>query len=60
MNWLIIIIIGVLVVALLVFLIIRNQKDEKEFEKKLNKDYPKYKDELSDTITGEPNNDGGI
>lgn len=41
MNWLILIIFGVLVVVLIVFLIIRNQKDEKEFEKELDNDYTK-------------------
>ncbi len=33
MNWLIIIIVGILAIALIVFLVIGNQKDEKEFEK---------------------------
>jgi large-conductance mechanosensitive channel len=47
MNWLIIIIVGILIIALIVFLVIRNQKDEKEFEKELDNDYhkPKSKDE---------------
>jgi flagellar biosynthesis/type III secretory pathway M-ring protein FliF/YscJ len=48
MNWVIIIIVGVLAVALIVFLIIRNQKDEKEFEGELNNDYPKPRDEEGD------------
>lgn len=60
MNWFIIIIVGIVVITLLVFLIIRNQKDEKEFEKKLNRDYPKYKGEESNAITDEPNNDDEI
>ncbi len=35
-----------MVIALIVFLVIRNQKDEKEFEKELDNDYhkPKSKD----------------
>ena len=48
MNWVIIVIVGVLAVALIVFLIIRNQKDEKEFERELNNDYPKPGDEEGD------------
>jgi large-conductance mechanosensitive channel len=58
MNWLIIIIVGILVIALIVFLVLRNQKDEKQFEKKLDNDYPKPKsedgdieiDELTDSV----------
>ena len=41
MNWLVIIIVGILAIALIVFLIRRNQKDEKQFEKQLDNDYPK-------------------
>lgn len=48
MNWLIIIIFGILVIALIVFLIIRNQKDEKDFEKELDNDYPKSNGEFED------------
>jgi preprotein translocase subunit YajC len=40
MNWLIIIIVGIFAVALIVFLVIRDQKDEKKFEKELDNDYP--------------------
>jgi hypothetical protein len=55
MKWVIIIIVGVVAIALVVFLVIRNQKDEKELEAKLNKDYPKNSEE-SDTKEQEPNN----
>ncbi len=48
MNWTIILIVGILAIALLVFLIFRNQKDETDFEKKLNNDYTKPKDENDD------------
>lgn len=48
MNWLIIIIFGILVIALIVFLITRNQKDEKDFEKELDNEYSKSKGELED------------
>ena len=39
MNWLILIIFGIIAIALIVFLIIRNQKDEKKTEKQLDNDY---------------------
>ncbi len=48
MSWLIIIIVGILAIALIVFLIIRNQKDENEFEEKLNNDYAKPRNEEGD------------
>ncbi|MDQ0477858.1 MULTISPECIES: hypothetical protein [Chryseobacterium] len=48
MNWLILIIFGIFAIALIVFLIIRNQKDEKEFEKELDNDYPKPMKEDND------------
>ncbi len=58
MNWLIIIIVGILAISLIVFLVIRNQKDEKKFEKELDNDYPKARskdgdfeiDELTDSV----------
>ena len=48
MNWLILIIFGILAIALIIFLIVRNQKDEKDFEKTLNNDYPKPKSDDED------------
>ena len=45
MSWFILIIVGVLAVALIVFLIVRNQKDERQLEKQLNDDYTKRKSE---------------
>lgn len=45
MNWTIIIIVGVLALGILVFTIIRNQKDEKDFEEKINNNYPKSIDQ---------------
>ncbi len=48
MNWLILIIFGILAIALIVFLVVRNQKDEKDFIKELNNDYPKPKSEDGD------------
>lgn len=49
MNWPVLIIVGGALVALLIFLVIRNQKDEKTFEHQLNEDYHKSKDEEGDT-----------
>ena len=48
MNWLIIIIVGILGIALIAFLIIRNKKDKKEFETKMNNDYTKTRNEEGD------------
>jgi hypothetical protein len=48
MNWFIIIIVGILAISLIVYFIIRNQKDEKEFEKELDNDYPKPRNEHGD------------
>ena len=49
MNWYAIIIIGIVVIALITFLIYRNQKDEKDLEEKLNDDYTKPIHEHIDT-----------
>ena len=38
MSWLVMIIITIALLALVIFLIRRNQKDEKKFEKQLNAD----------------------
>ena len=54
MNWAVIIIVGVLLIALVVFLVKRNMKDEKEFEKQLDNDYHKPKDEEGDTAADAP------
>ena len=53
MNWLVLIPVGIGAIALIVFLIIRNQKDKKVFENQLNNDYPKPKDDESDVETDE-------
>ncbi len=49
MNWYILIIVGVAAIALIIFLVIRNQKDEIDLKKKLNDDYIKPKHEHIDT-----------
>jgi uncharacterized membrane protein len=48
MNWLILTIFGILAIALIVFLVLRNQKDEKDFERDLNNDFPKRKSDEGD------------
>jgi len=48
MNWPVIIIFGAAAIALMVFLVIRNQKDESDFEHQLKNDYRKTKDEEGD------------
>ena len=48
MNWPLLIIFGIAAIALIVFLVIRNQKDEKNFESQLKNDYHKTKDEEGD------------
>jgi hypothetical protein len=48
MNWPLLIIFGIAAIALIVFLVIRNQKDEKEFESQIKNDYHKTKDEEGD------------
>jgi preprotein translocase subunit YajC len=45
MNWTIVIIVSILALGLIFFLIIRNQKDEKDFEETLNNDFPKKPDQ---------------
>ena len=40
-------------IALIIFLIVRNQKDEKDFEQHLNDDYRKTNDEEDDAATEE-------
>lgn len=53
MNIPLLIIIGIALVALVVFLIVRNQKDKGELEEKLNNDFHKSKDEEADAVTEE-------
>lgn len=49
MNWPVIVIVSIVLIALIVFLVRRNRKDEKEFETQLKNDYHKSKDEEGDT-----------
>lgn len=55
MNWPVIIGVGILLIALVVFLVRRNMKDEEEFEQQLKEDYHKSKDEEGDIdVDAEP------
>ncbi len=53
MNWTVLIIFGIGAIALIIFLIVRNQKDEKVFEDQIKNDYHKPKDEEKDAETDE-------
>jgi hypothetical protein len=48
MNWAIIIPVGIVVLALIVFIIWKNAKDEKVLENSIKNDYRKTKDEEGD------------
>lgn len=48
MDWMLLILLGIAIIALLIFLIIRNRKDQKTFERQLNNDYRKKKEEEKD------------
>jgi len=48
MTWSAVTLVATIVTALVIFLIIRNKKDRKEFTEQLNSDYPKSKDEEGD------------
>lgn len=39
LNWTTLVIIGAVLVALVLFLVLKNRKDRKELENQLNKDY---------------------
>lgn len=53
MNWPVIILVSLAALALIIFLVKRNFKDEKNFEQQLNSDYPKPKEEAADAGTDE-------
>jgi hypothetical protein len=48
MNWPVLILVGIAALGLIIFLVVRNQKDEKEFEEQLKQNYHKTKDEEGD------------
>ena len=49
MNWTVLIIFGIAALGLIIFLIVRNQKDEKDLEETIKEDYHKPRDESGDT-----------
>ncbi len=49
MNWTVIILVSIGAIALVVFLIRRNMKDESAFENQLNSNYPKPPNDNGDT-----------
>ena len=44
MNWFILIPVGIVLITLVTFLVMRNQKDEKKIEEEMNNDFHKSKD----------------
>lgn len=48
MNIPVLIVVGIVLVSLVIFLIIRNQKDKAQLEEKLNNDFHKSKEEEDD------------
>lgn len=51
MNWIVLILVGFIVLALLLFIIFRNQKDKEQLEGQLNQDFHKSKEEEGDEDT---------
>lgn len=49
MNWTVIIIAGIICLGIIIFTIVRNMKDEEEFEEHAHQDYPKPKHDHADT-----------
>ncbi len=49
MNWPVLITVGIICIAIVVFTIVRNMKDEEEFEEQAHNDYPKPKHHTEDT-----------
>ena len=50
MNWYILIPVSVAILALVIFIIVQNLKDEQEFEQELNEDYKKPKTEDNNNL----------
>lgn len=48
MNLTVLILFGIAAIALIIFLVVRNQKDKKKLEHTLNNDFHKSKDEEAD------------
>ena len=54
MNWSVLIIVGIALIALLVFLILRNKKDRVDLEQKIKEDYKKSPDRENENDTTDP------
>lgn len=54
-NWPAIIVVGTLVLILIVLIARRNQRDERNFERQQNEDYPRHREHTDDTGTGDRN-----
>ncbi len=54
MNWSVLIIVGIGLIALLIFLILRNKKDKTDFEQKIKEDYRKSPDRENENDTDDP------
>jgi large-conductance mechanosensitive channel len=53
MNWWFLILFGIVVLALIVFLVVKNLKDEHVMEDQMNNNYPKPKDGENEAETEE-------
>jgi hypothetical protein len=57
MNWQLILLFGIVVLALIVFLVVRNIKDKKQLEETIKKDYKKPRDNEGDIEIEDPKPD---
>lgn len=48
MNFRVLILFGIVIIALILFLVVKNQKDKVQLEEKLNNDFDKSKDKGGD------------
>lgn len=54
MNWVVIIAVGIALIALLVFLILRNKKDKNDLEEHIKQNYRKSPDRENESDTSDP------
>lgn len=54
MNWIVLLLFGIAVFVLIFFLIKRNKKDEKDYEREIKNDYPKPKERIGEIDTEDP------
>ena len=43
LNWIVVLLVAAVVIALIVYLIKKNIRDEEEYVRKLNENYPKFR-----------------